>query len=1036
MMEELKMKSLSLSILMVLAGTVSSFAGASVWSFDKQRGNDVQPAYWYSYQDSTTQTYGVLKDLADGYKEFTATLNLNLGDGKTSATGFGIAWKQTNRQDVPIDLSAYEGLCLTYKSTNPFRVDFKQSSVTDYDFHGIVLQPKDDFTSTFIDFKNLTQERWGDSVALDLTKQLGVQMNYKTGIAEVLEGTGKDKNVITIKAISLGECESSVVVADTGFKILEPYDKVQTDTVKAKDSLKIVLSKVFSVGEGESLTITPATTPTGLLTKVKPTGAPTLNDTLVYVPAAVDKDTSVTLIIFGVKGTESKSTQIKVVISSDTSTVVGPVCPGDPSCPDNPPPEENHPTKVLAPYDTGAVALDSMLESDTLRIPLAKLFADEDNDKLMFVVETSAPLMKNLTSLEKATLNDTLVFVPVNVKKDTSLIVAISATDTKSDLVKVSFIIPIKDLSRPPVAVDLEYETNEDEIFTVSGDNTIGKKTSDPDGDDFIVVLIDSTKYGKLTLFTNFGSFTYKPEQNFHGDDTLTYVLFETANHSVMSQKGTVVIHVKPVNDPPGFVVVDSTFLKDTLALDMDFDEDTVKQIKIPTKSLVFGDQEVNEGSQKFTYGAVGEKIVATVDSVNANFYFISVKPVTGATGLATIFFYASDGIDSVGVKLGVKLISPKDVAQALKDEYTAFNDTVLSVSAKDGVLANDKYPEGVTKGMTAELAQKPTHGTLTLNKDGSFKYTPTEGYVGSDYFGYYCVINETKSKAAIVTISVEKRNALPTVVVKPATLDTTVSEDFPSSKALKYPKSVITSWFKDPEGDSLTFSAKSKDGKLKVEITDKGVLEINSVLDSTGKSYVVVTATDKKSGSKSFEFCVTIKPVNDKPVALHRDTVYVKEKSGWKVKWDLDTLVQDVDGDELTFTPNETSALTKYMKITMKGTVLTATAVDGVKFKEGQMFAIGVTAADPGKLSVTIPLYIVIGEKPKSGLMPQIAKPKNNWQNAVMAKRGTVKMIDMQGRVIWNAKLPVNPAEVLNASAQVQGRKILRVNNQTWTIK
>jgi hypothetical protein len=29
-----------------------------------------------------------------------------------------------------------------------------------------------------------------------------------------------------------------------------------------------------------------------------------------------------------------------------------------------------------------------------------------------------------------------------------------------------------------------------------------------------------------------------------------------------------------------------------------------------------------------------------------------------------------------------------------------------------------------------------------------------------------------------------------------------------------------------------------------------------------------------------------------------------------------------------------------------------------------------------------------------------------------------------------------VNPAEVLGASAQVQGRKILRVNNQTWTIK
>ena len=1031
-MEELKMKSLSLSVLMVLAGAVSSFAGATVWSFDKQKGNDVQPAYWFSYQDTTTQTYGVLKDHADGYKEFTATLNLNLGEGKTSATGFGIAWKQTNRQDVPINLSSYDGLCLTYKATNPFRVDFKQSSVTDYNFHGVVLQAKDEFTPTFIDFKNLAQEAgWGKEVDLDLTQQLGVQMNYKTGIAEAVDGADKDKNVITIKAISLGECESSVVVSDTGFKVLEPYDKVQSVTIKETDSLKIVLSDVFAAGDGDAVSISTIVTPTALLTKAKPTGSPTLKDTLVYVPAAVEKDTTVNVVLIAIKGETSLQSQIKVTITDAAS---GPVCPGDPSCPVEPPPENNHPTTVLAPYDTGAVVLDTMSEADTLRIPLANLFADEDNDKLLFVVETSAPLMKNLTALDKVTLKDTLALIPVNVKKDTSLIIAISATDTKSDLVKVSYIVPIKDLSRPPVAVDLEYETNEDETFIVNGDKAIGKKATDPDGDDFIVVLIDSTKYGKLTQFTNLGSFTYKPSLNFHGDDTLTYVLFETANHDAVSEKGTVVIHVKPVNDPPGFVVVDSTFLKDTLALDMDFDEDTVKQIKIPAKSLVFGDQEVNEGSQKFTYGAVGQKIVAAVDSVNENFYFISVKPVTGATGLATIFFYASDGIDSAGVKIGVKLISPKDVAQAMNDEYTAFNDTVLTVSAKDGVLANDKYPEGMTKGMTAELAQKPNHGTLTFNKDGSFTYKPNEGFEDVDRFGYYCVINETKSKAAIVTIKVEKRNQLPTVVVNPATLDTTVAEDFPTSRALKYPKSVVASWFKDPEGDSLTFSVKSKDGKLKVEITDKGILEINSVADSTGKAYVVVTATDKKSGSKSFEFCVKITAVNDKPELLHKDTIYVKDKSGWKVKWDLDTLVRDVDGDELTFTPNETSALKKYMTISMKGSVLTATAVEGVKFKEGQMFALGVTASDPSKANVTIPLYVVVGTK--TGLMPVFAQPKNTWQNAVMAKRGTVKMLDMQGRVIWNAKLPVNPAEVNSVSAQVQGRKILRVNNQTWTIK
>jgi hypothetical protein len=268
---------------------------------------------------------------------------------------------------------------------------------------------------------------------------------------------------------------------------------------------------------------------------------------------------------------------------------------------------------------------------------------------------------------------------------------------------------------------------------------------------------------------------------------------------------------------------------------------------------------------------------------------------------------------------------------------------------------------------------------------------------------------------------------------VKPETLDTTVTEDFPSTRALKYTKAVVASWFKDPEGDSLTYSAKSKDGKLKVEITDKGILEVNSVPDSCGKAYVVVTATDKKSGSKSFEFLVNITPVNDKPVLLHADTVYVG-LSDWKVKWNLDTLVFDVDGDELTFTPNETSALTKYMTISVKGSELSVNAAEGVKFKEGSKYALGVKVTDPSKSGVVIPLYIVVGER--LGLKPQIAKVKNTWQNAVMAKRGTAKIMDMKGRVVWNAKLPVNPAEVLGASAQVQGRKILRVNNQTWTIK
>jgi len=1030
-MEELNMRSLTLSIMMALAGVTMSFAGTSVWSYDNPNAGEMKPAYWYSYGDSSSQTYGVRKVTTEGYQQFTATLNLQK-EG-TSAAGFGFAWKQTNKQDVPIDLSSYEGLCLTYKATHPFRVDFKQSDITDYDFHGVYLSAEDEFVSKFIDFKNLSQEGWGNTVALDLTQQLTVQINYKTGIANQLGADVADRNinVITVSEVSLGACQA--VEPEENLKILAPYDKVQTDTLNKSDTLKIDLKKIFSAKDTSGIVVR-ATMTKAVLAQISPETSISMDDEIVFIPTGIDKDTTVSLIFIALGGTESAMAQFDLFIKNEGANLDEPVCPGDPRCPDVPP--TNHPTTVLPPYNVDAVTL-SMLETDTMKVVLADMFADEDGDSLVFAVDMStpktSPLMTVLSSLDKISLKDTIKIVPVNIRKDTSLIVAVYATDGKSDVAIVQHIVNIKNVSKAPVAASMEFDVKEDESLIVPFVRGLVALSEDPNG--LIAIPVDSTKHGQITEFTQLGSFVYTPDLNFNGDDTLTYVLVETADHTSMSNKATIIIHVLPVNDPPGYTIVDSTFLKDTLSYEMNFVVDTASQIKISREALVFNDVEVAEGLQKLTYKAKGTKIEAKVDSVNAKFYFISVKPVLDFCGLASIFLYASDSLDSAGVNIPVNLISPKEVAHAVEDEYTAYNDSVLSVSAKKGVLANDLYPEGVTKGMTAELAEAPTHGKLELAKDGSFKYTPTKDYVGLDIFGYYNVIDGTKSKLGIVKISVEKRNQAPTVVVKPASLDTTVTEDFPTSRALKYPKSVVSSWFKDPEGDALSYSAKSKDGKLKVSFNTAGTMEINSVADSSGKAYVVVTATDKKSGSKSFEFCVNITPVNDKPRVLHADTIYVGQKDTWKAKWDLDTLVFDVDGDELTFTPNETSALKKYMTISIKGSVLTIKSIDGVKYKPGHIYAIGVKVTDSGKLSETIPLYISIDDPP-SNLLPVFAQPKATWQNAVMAKKGSVSIMDMQGRRIWSARLPVNPAEVKNASAQVQGRKILRVNNQTWTIK
>ena len=50
-------------------------------------------------------------------------------------------------------------------------------------------------------------------------------------------------------------------------------------------------------------------------------------------------------------------------------------------------------------------------------------------------------------------------------------------------------------------------------------------------------------------------------------------------------------------------------------------------------------------------------------------------------------------------------------------------------------MLANDTDPNG--DALTAVLVTNPAHGTLTLNADGSFTYTPAGDYTGPDSFTY-----------------------------------------------------------------------------------------------------------------------------------------------------------------------------------------------------------------------------------------------------------------------------------------------------------
>src|SRR4051812_35827269 len=91
-------------------------------------------------------------------------------------------------------------------------------------------------------------------------------------------------------------------------------------------------------------------------------------------------------------------------------------------------------------------------------------------------------------------------------------------------------------------------------------------------------------------------------------------------------------------------------------------------------------------------------------------------------------------------------------------DSYSVSHDRVLSVAAS-GVLGNDS---GI--GITAAKLSNPAHGTVTVNANGSFTYTPSAGYVGADAFTYEARVLSLGillTDPATVTLSVT--NATPT---------------------------------------------------------------------------------------------------------------------------------------------------------------------------------------------------------------------------------------------------------------------------------
>ena len=97
-------------------------------------------------------------------------------------------------------------------------------------------------------------------------------------------------------------------------------------------------------------------------------------------------------------------------------------------------------------------------------------------------------------------------------------------------------------------------------------------------------------------------------------------------------------------------------------------------------------------------------------------------------------------------------LISSHVPPIAVNDAYTVLLNQTLTVAAP-GVLANDSAPSGGT--LSSAVVTTTSHGSLTLNPNGSFTYVPSSGFFGTDSFTYRDSDGLALSNVATVNINV-----------------------------------------------------------------------------------------------------------------------------------------------------------------------------------------------------------------------------------------------------------------------------------------
>ena len=309
-----------------------------------------------------------------------------------------------------------------------------------------------------------------------------------------------------------------------------------------------------------------------------------------------------------------------------------------------------------------------------------------------------------------------------------------------------------------PNAISDNYKTLHDKVLNVPVAEGVLANDSDFDNDLLTATKVKNPNNGTLG-FNKDGSFIYTPNPGFLGVDSFTYTVSDGIATSPEISANINVINNPPTAQPDTYTISAgkalSVIVPGVLGNDSDPDLDTLTAAVAanPTKGSI---------------------------ALNKDGSFI-YTPNAGFFGTDTFTYTVSDGIvNSAPATVTVNVNNNPPTANS--DSYTTAFNTGLNVTGF-GVLINDTDLDN--DPLTAILVTNPATGSIALNANGSFVYTPNAGFAGTDSFTYKA--NDGKADSAIVTASIIVNNP-PTPPTTPTPTPTPTPTETPTPTPTETP--------------------------------------------------------------------------------------------------------------------------------------------------------------------------------------------------------------------------------------------------------